>query len=214
MPSRGRFELARKSVESLGPGSYEVLIGVDPDDPELASYKTLKSKHIKVVEFDKRYGYQQLHIYYNHLASMAKGDWIMLWNDDAVMEKPDWIEAITNYNHQKPIVLSPYDPVDNLFPVLSRKWYQLIGHYSLSTHVDSWVQNIGSYCNNQIPILGVSIKHEGEKLNDQTHKEVRDVVRQTSEYHRSPEAVALREQEAKLLANYMIEQGYRYENNN
>jgi hypothetical protein len=41
-------------------------------------------------------GYDSLHEYYNELASKATGDWLMLWNDDAVMETEGWDEKIGN----------------------------------------------------------------------------------------------------------------------
>lgn len=213
MPSRERAELAQKSLESLGNGRYEVLIAVDHDDPQKEEYLKLANKKVRVYEFE-RFGYEQLWVYYNGLALYAKGDWLMLWNDDAIMEPGDWIDYITNYNHQKPLVLNPYHPIDNLFPILSRAWYKLIGHYSLSSHVDSWVQEVGRQANNQIHIQGVSIKHEGEKLNDKTHARVREVVKDTSEYHRSEEAQTLRENEAKILVEALIKGGFRNADNN
>lgn len=213
MPSRERIELVHKSLESLGEGSYEVLIGVDKDDPQIKQYRNIKSKYVKLFEYD-RFGYGKLWEYYNALAKESSGDWIFLWNDDAVLEKPGWIDVITNYNHQKPLVLNPYHPIDNLFPIISRKWYDTIGHFALNTHVDSWVQDIGVQTNTQIHILGVSIKHEGEKMNDTTHAKAREVMKDTSAEHRSPEMQTIREEEAKIIVKQLLKGGYRNADNN
>lgn len=213
MPSRERIELARKSLASLGNGAYEVLIAVDHDDPQKDEYLQLVSNKVKVFEFE-RFGYERLWVYYNGLAEQAKGDWLMLWNDDAIMEPGDWIDHITNYNHQKPLVLNPYHPIDNLFPIISRGWYKLIGHYALSSHVDSWVQHVGVESNTQIHIQGVSIVHEGEKMNDMTHRKVREVVTDTSAHHRSNEMQTIRQKEATMILDRLRVGGYRIENNN
>ncbi len=213
MPSRERSELARKSAESLGNGRWELLIAIDKDDPELKEYQKLKSPKIKLLMFD-RHGYEGLWHYYNALAEQARGDWIMLWNDDAIMEPGDWIDHITQYNHQKPMVLNPYHPTDNLFPIISRAWYKLIGHFALSTHVDSWAQAVGVESNTQVQIMGVSIKHEGEDLNDVTHRRVREVVKDTSEHHRSDAMQTKRSEEARMIVEQLLKGGYRIEDHN
>lgn len=213
MPSRERVDLAQRSIESLGQGAWEVLLAIDHNDPQKEEYYKLKSSKVKIFEFEQ-FGYQKLWVYYNGLAEHAKGDWLMLWNDDAIMEPGDWIDHITNYNHQKPLVLNPYHPIDNLFPIVSRGWYKLIGHYALSTHVDSWVQQVGVESGSQIHIQGVSIKHEGEKMNDLTHRKVREVVGETSEHHRSEEMQTIREEEAKIIVKQLLKGGYRNADNN
>lgn len=210
MPSRERYELAKASIESLGEGRFEVLVRVDDDDPQLKEYKTLPAK----VVIGPRYGYEGLAKYYNELAAKAKGDWIMLWNDDATMETNDWLFRITNFNHTKPIVLNPWNPEDNLFPVISRKWYDIIGHFSLSTHADSWVQAVGSASGTQVYVEFIGIKHLGEELSDPTHTRVRDVVRETSEHHRSEAMERERQKEAEQIYQFLEKEGYVNENNN
>jgi hypothetical protein len=183
MPSRGRPDLAKQSINSLGKGDFEVLIATDQDDEtrnHLARYKT--------ISFAQRHGYGQLQIYYNTLSEKAKGDWLMLWNDDAIMETEGWVDKIAQFDHTKPMVLNPWGPeTDNLFPVISRKWYEIVGHFSMNTHADSWVQQIGERLNLQVHVPGIKITHQGENLNDTTHQEVREVVRETSAKYRGME---------------------------
>lgn len=213
MPSRQRVGMAIQSIESLGDGDFEVLLGVDHDDPSLKEYKAIKHPKVKLIEFDS-FGYEKLWVYYNGLAENAKGDWLFLWNDDATMCKPNWIDKITNFNHKKPIVLSPYHPENNLFPVISRAWYETTGHFALSTHVDSWVQDIGNQTDTMFFVDGVEIIHEGEALFDPTHNRVREVVRETAEHHRSDEMQTIRDKEAKMIVKQLLKGGYRNADNN
>lgn len=186
MPSRGRFELAKKAAESLGNGQdYELLVAIDYDDPQFEQY----TKWFNGCLVMERLGYGGLHHYYNDLAETAGGDWLMLWNDDAIMETEGWTDIISEYDHTRPQVLNVWqkDTPDNLFPLISRKWYEIVGHFSLNTHADSWVQQIGERLNIQVSVPGIKITHQGEDLHDQTHNEVKQVVRETSARYRAME---------------------------
>lgn len=179
MPTRGRVELAKQSIASLGKGDFEVLLAIDWDDEE--SVKELTNIGHESLTISERFGYGRLHCYYNWLASEANGDWLMLWNDDAIMETPDWTDIISKYDHTIPQVLNVWNENgDNLFPLISRKWYEIVGHYSRNPHVDSWVQLIGQRLGIQVYVPGIKIAHQGEDLHDQTHKEVKEIVRETS----------------------------------
>jgi hypothetical protein len=202
MPSRGRPDLAKQSIKSLGKGDFEVLIATDQDDEtrnQLAGHNT--------TAFAQRHGYGQLQIYYNTLSEKAKGDWLMLWNDDAVMETEGWVDKIAQFDHTKPMVLNPWGPeTDNLFPVISRKWYEIVGHFSMNTHADSWVQQIGERLNLQVYVPGIKITHQGENLNDTTHQEVREVVRETSAKYRGMERERI--EDANKIEEWCRENNY------
>lgn len=187
-PSRNRPELLARSLVSLGTGDYELLVAIDKDEPQADEYLDIsKDGRVRLYE-TPRYGYGQLHEYYNLLASKAHGDWIGLWNDDATMETANWLDIIAQYDHTKPVALNIWsDGMDNLFPLISRKWYEIVGHFSRNTHADSWVQQMGERLGNQIHVPGIQIIHQGENLHDQTHQEVRQVVRETSAKYRAME---------------------------
>lgn len=184
MPSRGRADLAKQAINSLGKGDYEVIIGMDADDPSIDELKD----HNPLI-FAERHGYGALHEYYNQMSQVAKGDWLMLFNDDAIMETPNWTGIIAPHNPHIPQVLNVWqkNTPDNLFPLISRKWYEIVGHFSLNAHADSWVQQIGERLGNQVHVPGIRITHQGENLNDQTHNEARQIVRQTSAVYRGME---------------------------
>lgn len=141
-PTRGRPEKLRTSVASLldnadNPGQAEILLAVDPDEAHLEF-----PEPALVWAAPRRYGYQSLHEYYNRLADRARGDWLMVWNDDAVMYTPGWDTVVVNH---EPAFLFPghNGPMHcNGFPIWPAEWTRLLGHVSLGAYVDTWMQEI------------------------------------------------------------------------
>lgn len=142
VPSRQRPELLQRSIASLGDGDFEVLVALDEDDPRLADYADLASALV-----GPRRGYRSLHGYYNELAARARGDWLLLWNDDCTMETENWIDVVRSHDGHM-VVLNPRTNHDNwqidmnVFPILPRKMVELMGHLSLSRHNDSWIEYV------------------------------------------------------------------------
>lgn len=194
--------MLKDSINSLGDGDWELLVAVDDDDPELGEYlKIAQEKELTISVSHERFGYENLHRYFNILAKEAQGDWIMLWNDDALMQTKNWVDIIAKEDHTIPQVLNVWNPQDNLFPLISRAWYEGVGHFALNTHVDSWVQQVADIDGRSKYIEGISIKHYGEELNDDTHMQVRGVVRQTSEAYRRMGEQRL--QDARKISDYV-----------
>lgn len=199
-PSRQRSTMLKESVDSLGEGDWELLVAVDEDDPEFDQYCVPKIAGVKICP-SIHHGYQNLHEYFNELARHAKGDWIGLWNDDTLMETSGWVDIIAQYDHTIPQVLNVWNERDNLFPLISRAWYEATGHFALNAHADSWVQQVAEIDGRWQYVPGIKIKHYGEELNDPTHTRVREIVRQTSEaYRRMGEQ---RMEDARKIADYI-----------
>lgn len=186
MPSRARPELAYTSLQSLGEG-IEPLVWVDDDDPELEAYKAL---NVPVI-IRPRVGYPNMHGMINYLAKQAKGDWLLLWNDDALMHTPDWISKLPTSTH-KPQVLNIYNsnPEVNLFPLINRAMYNTMGHYSLSAHCDSWVQDIGNVLGIHTYVPGIDVEHIRDRLNDETKQHSQGAYATTSPLHSGEEMQA------------------------
>lgn len=177
--SRGRYDLMVESIASLKDkeGNWDIHIAIDPDEEAMNDYLALNDKKIHVYVMPERYGYRQLHKYYNAMAAKSDGDWIFNWNDDAQMITEDWFDKIVAHDHTIAQVLSPYHPQDNLFPVISRRWYEVLKHYSLSPHVDSWVQQIGEWTGSQVFVPDFEIHHNGTAMKDPTYLEGREDIR-------------------------------------
>jgi hypothetical protein len=193
LPSRGRTRSLRRSVESLRssashPDRLSFLVAFDDDDVETGN--TANDIGAQPLSF-VRVGYSNLHLYYNKLAEFSTGDWLFLWNDDAVMETTGWDSVFGGYDPQVPAVLSPSSTgVEHrmcCFPAMSRCLYLCLGHMSLSCHVDSWLQDLAMSLG-ILHRLPVHIFHDRFDFtgghNDQTYAESSAGYR-TSEFYSS-----------------------------
>lgn len=171
IPSRGRPELLEKSIDSLlskAKGEVEILVRFDEDDESRVKLN-LNGNGPRVATFvGPRFGYRLLHEYYNELAKKATGDWLVLWNDDAVMETDGWDEKVHACGGGLK-VLNSTGPL-NLFPIFTKKLHDLLGHVSLQTHCDSWLQVVGRM-NGIEEKVDLKIKHLREEIEDNTKQE-------------------------------------------
>lgn len=146
-PSRGREASLRESAASLlgraaDPGGVEVLAAVDPDDSDRYAAAGGPAG-VRIWTAPERYGYARLHEYLNHLVTLASGDWLLNWNDDARMLTRGWDEVIAA---QDPAVLwlqANHHPGASMFPAWPRAWAQALGHVSPVPHVDTYLQWLG-----------------------------------------------------------------------
>lgn len=201
IPSRQRAGLLKGSVKTWQHPLVEVLVAIDKDEPEMFEYEQIPN--IRLFK-TPRHGYENLHEYYNFLASKAKGDWLMLGNDDAFMQTVNWAMEIQE-DPTQPQVLNVWNEQDNLFPLISRAWYEATGHFSLNTHADSWVQQTAELIGKTKFIPGITIKHYGEEMHDETHQRARSVVGQSSEAYRRMDEE--RKQDARKVNEYIKKKG-------
>lgn len=207
LPSRSRSKALTASVASLldladRPGSIEILIAADPDDPDTRNVDL--PWQASVWTAPERYGYPQLHEYVNRLAEQADGDWLMLWNDDARMLTEGW-DTIVRAQDQS--VLWPHSndiPTCNTFPIWPRAWTDHLGHVSLSPHCDSWIQFLGQTIGRHERV-DVEILHDRADLtgghDDQTRAESLAGYR-TADYG-SPAMEAARADDVAALRTYL-----------
>lgn len=169
IPTRENTAALCKSIDRLRATAkdlhqIEILVMIDNDDPQSPdSYRVATGKKVDI-HVCPRYGYRNLHKYYNRLAALAKGDWLMLWNDDSIMEEPDWDEKIRNAGQGMKVINMTGDM--NLFPVIHRSMHDTVGHISLQTHSDTWWQAISreTLTEQYIPM---KITHERKELREE-----------------------------------------------
>ena len=95
----------------------------------------------KVFETE-RFGYLRLYKYVNFLAEQATGDWIMFWNDDAVMLTENWDDAVVNETGYFGLLRMPCVNMNHpfaLFPIIPRSWVDFFGRVSPVNHSDWWI---------------------------------------------------------------------------
>jgi hypothetical protein len=168
-PTRCRPRQLRESFESMmdradRPHEVEFLAAVDPDDPWL-EFQSWTGPSFWIWTAPERYGYERLHEYYNALARTARGRWLMLWNDDAVMQTRGWDTVIAGKTCDQ--ALQPWHSdggyAHNDFPVWPRRWTDYLGYVSQTSCCDAWVSHtselLGRVC--QVP---VRIKHDRDPV--------------------------------------------------
>jgi len=133
------------------PEKIQWLFGFDKDDQE--SYDWFQKNTLpKIQNTGGRYsclsfdplGYEMLHKYVNKLASYATGEWFVFWNDDAIMQSHGWDTEIMS--HTGTFCLQAFETHNkhpySIFPIVPRKWFELIGHLSQHQLNDAWLSQI------------------------------------------------------------------------
>lgn len=152
LPSRDRPDLLKRSVYTAyslaaDVSNVEVLIGNDPDDEatvEQARELHQRYEGVRAIQAPARYGYQRFNEYFNLLSRHATGDWLVLWNDDALMQSFHWDVRMASYPPGVLSLITVNQRPFNTFPAVHRTVYEAMGHYSLSIHCDSWVHDVGA----------------------------------------------------------------------
>lgn len=202
--SRQRPTLLRRSIASLGEGDFETLIRVDQDDPHLDEYLEFCTPVIGTPR-----GYDGLHLYYNELAERASGEWLVLWNDDCIMQTSHWIDIVHLYD-RKMVVLNPATNHDNwaidmnVFPIFPRKMVELMGHLSLSAHNDSWVEDVARRAGIMVRVP-IRILHDRADLTGNNDDAVYAARRYETDGFHSHEMALARERDATTIRAYLAE---------
>jgi len=116
IPSRGRFDKLRECVERFlsqlsqeQQQIVEIIVKLDSDDhesirriPEIQTGAT--ELHVYVA--DRLSGYRDLYVFYNQCARLAKGRFLMMWNDDARFKTDNWFSILLEEIRTSPGALS------------------------------------------------------------------------------------------------------------
>lgn len=156
LPTRGRTTMLERSIMSLidnaaDATNIEWIMAFDDDDADSLAY--FQEKIIPRIEASggayevmifPRLGYQRLNEYINALAAEAQGEWMIFWNDDAVMLDQDWDNSIRAETGR--FVIQAFDTHKghpySIFPIVPRAWYDVLGHLSLHPLNDAWISQI------------------------------------------------------------------------
>lgn len=218
LPSRKRPDWLRDTLLSLHtntsvPDSIEYLVKLDTDDHETASaLHTLPTDlDIKYLIYKRGNGYRDIHHYANDLCKLSTGKWLFIMNDDARMQTKGWDDVIRNINPLKynptwqgsmeVSIINPgsslcdYSPI---FPMMSRKGYELIGHYSMHHHIDAYIQNVFSGINTNIDCWDIRIHHLNNDISDSTRADSAH-NQDMSLFHKEENTKIMDEAKAKLL---------------
>lgn len=226
LPTRKRKEALERSLKTLfdladHPERIELLLGFDDDDQDtlqyfldnIAPYLDNKQVIYTVAKF-RRLGYQKLNEYLNELYKHSTGRWIFFYNDDAAMETQGWDTICMQHDNEFTLIRTettnghPYA----IFPIIPRKWVELIGHISLHQLNDAWVSQI-AWMLDIVTTVPVMVAHERFDLtganNDSTFTE-RQIFEGNPQDPRDFNYKTMRDSrvlEAHKLAGYLESQG-------
>lgn len=176
LPTRGRTGALSRSVMSLinravNPDKVQLLLAFDDDDAEgIAHFQSELEPWLisKKVNYDAQIfepmGYARLNEYVNALAVASDADWLMFWNDDAMMDTAGWDKQITNQTGQFKClsVHTHNDHPYSIFPIVPREWLDLLGYLSPHQISDAWLSQQAYLLDNfeRIPVWVTHDRHD------------------------------------------------------
>jgi hypothetical protein len=187
LPTRGRCDSLKASVQSLvdkavDPKSIQIKFGFDRDDDvgtksflnDIEPY--FKDRHVSYCAYlFEPLGYLRLNEYVNYMALKSQADWLVFWNDDAVMETSAWDQTIINYTGQFKLLAfqSHNDHPYSIFPIVPKSWLDLLGYLSPHQLSDAWLSQ-QAYMLDVWERIPVAVTHDRYDLtgnnNDDTYK--------------------------------------------
>jgi len=226
LPTRGRPQLLYGAMESIlsmavDPDWIEIIVKVDEDDQatrDILPRICQMGRTFRAWTSPRGRGYYDMHLWIDAMCKAAQGDWLFLFNDDARILTPAWDLLLfasaegrldDTYLHICDVVSRPGFTE---FFFVRRKVFEILGHLSLSPHVDTWLVTImqmverATRCN-------IRIEHFNERLYDATALERTEVCKQTSLALTSPGSVRLKMADAQRLLEYIenFSKGANYE---
>lgn len=217
LPTKRRVPLVIKSVRSVlslarNPAEIEIAVAYDEDDHESDSFFQSMEWRQLIDQYGSqdcvfktpKWGYVNLHNYYNLMSEKTNGKWLLIWNDDATLITPGWDQFVNDAGDHIGMLhveCTTY-PKLSLFPIFSRQWLNLFGTASLSNHIDSWIWDICIIADavKDTPIQAYHDRYsETGNNNDQTYQER---SRAGKKIYKSQEMKDIRYQWAQRLIEY------------
>lgn len=120
----------------------EVIVRLDDDDVE--SIQAIKPiDRVTWIVGDREDGYASMARFWNEMARLACGAWLLPFNDDARMLKEGWDLALDQFDFTKPCRVAPIDNTRSrdlwiAFPILPRAIYHKWGYITQYCGIDTW----------------------------------------------------------------------------
>lgn len=231
LPTRKRPKNLVASMDSLLSLAVEnkfieFILRIDNDDNETidVANKLCRILPIKYIIAQRGSGYQELHNFYNDMARLATGDWLMIFNDDALMNTQGWDQILKNinpFNHRsfgghKDICLVGVNDGINAngfkqndynwaFPFVRRKLVDILGHITFKSHVDFYLYELHRALDAAIVIKDIQIKEVSHTISDLTQKEGRLAYNTLSlqSFLNQPDVLLQREKDIEKIKKYI-----------
>lgn len=226
LPTRGRTTALARSVISLVNravklDSIQILLGFDDDDAEGIEHfqkevqPLLEDRGVDYTAMTfEPMGYTRLNEYVNALALASDADWIMFWNDDAVMDSAGWDRVISDHTGEFKLlaVHTHKDHPYSIFPIAPREWLDHLGYLSPHQISDAWLSQTAYMLDiwERIPVYVTHDRHDlTGNNNDDTYKNrvmYEGRPNDPRDFHH-PNWINLRMADAERLSMYMAQRG-------
>jgi hypothetical protein len=228
LPTRQRPELMLKAVKSLiekadDPSRIEVLLKIDTDDQRTYTSRCSELEQLtpnyKILISPRQRGYADLHTHVNDLCAVAEGEYLFLWNDDATMQTEHWDEYVAQHSRGDfgdPVCVIQIDNSDAWkygFPLVHRKVYEILGHFSLNAQNDTWMHTVATHAGierREERILSFHDRYDltqNPSMQDSTYTDVWNPetggYQKSHELFQSPSEQALRIEDVAKLSTYL-----------
>lgn len=185
LPTRGRTTALRRSILSTinyadNIDSFQIMIGFDNDDKDTIDY-FVKELQPELDELGANYqahvfepmGYIRLNEYVNGLAKHSNADWLVFWNDDAVMETAGWDTVIAGHTGEFKVLAfhTHNDHPYSIFPIVPKEWFELFGYLSPHQISDAWISQ-QAYCLDIWQRIEVDVTHDRFDLTGNNKDEI------------------------------------------
>ena len=164
LPTRGRKDLLLKTLESIyqdDSDEFEVILKIDSDDIETIAFaESCKFKNFKFIISDRRNGWLNLNQYFNELIEASNSEWILGFNDDAIMETPNWFKQLKNQLVGDRIYFLNTNGYRESFPVYKKYLKELWGTICPHNQIDSFLYDVYRSLGLVIYVNDVKIFHD------------------------------------------------------
>jgi len=226
LPTRGRAEMLDRSVKSVielahDPKRVQLMFGFDNDDTvgiehfvnELQPWLDQHSVNYTALKFAPL-GYIRLNEYVNELARKSDARWLVFWNDDAVMETIGWDQEIMIHEGEFKLLAfhTHNDHPYSIFPIVPRKWLDLLGYLSPHQISDAWLSQQAYMLDiwERIPVHVLHDRHDLTGNNNDTTFQNRPMLegnpKDPRDFH-SANQMNIRHTDCYKLATYLRSQG-------
>jgi hypothetical protein len=211
-----------KSVRSVieladNPDRIQIMFAFDKDDDvglkyffeELKPWLDKRDVHYSAMKFEPL-GYIRLHVYNNKLTEKTSAAWLVIWNDDAIMQTQGWDTVIMKHRDEFKLLAfhTHRDHPYSIFPILPYKWFELLGYLSPHPTQDGWLSQ-SAYMLDIWERIPVWVEHDRFDLtgnnNDttfQTRAMLEGKPNDPEDFH-SVQQIDLRHRDCAKLAAYL-----------
>lgn len=220
IPTRGRPAHLRQAIDSVhslarNKTHLEYVFRCDTDDTEtIATVDWLCSiLPCKKIVKPRGNGYHDMHHMVNDMATIAEGDWLFLFNDDARFKMQDWDQLLLTIGTRSPwigigdvcMIIAPTEgrPFAQEFFFVRKRTVDILGHVSLSPHCDNYLYSIMKFIGCSVDLSPISIEHLSHLIGDKIREESVEAYKSTTDTLNLIEAKVNRLDDAGQLLRYL-----------